>query len=177
MTCIGALRSVLGGAVPMTLGGSVAMTLGGSVPMTLAAIGATGQRAYRRLEFDRAALAFWRLEGQRERHFFTRLHLAMQVDEHDVITAGAQLDRLAGRQPHGWHLAHRHYVVLHCHLVHFNTLGHGGVCGDELGVCIGGELHEGTRAVLLRPRGPDPGILDLDLCVSTRGKREREGSG
>src|SRR5690606_10643038 len=64
-----------------------------------------------------------------------------------------------------------------CHLVHFNMLGNGGVCGDELGVGIGGELHEGTRAVLLRHRGPDPGILDLDLCVSTRGKREREGGG
>ena len=72
--------------------------------------------------FELAVLAFdHKLDG----HRVAGLQRLLQVDQHHVVAAGLQIDRLARGKVETGDGAHLHHVAFHGHLVDLDHVGHG----------------------------------------------------
>jgi hypothetical protein len=82
-----------------------------------------------------------------------------EVEQHDVITTGLELDRLAGRQLQERHLSHSHHAVFHFHLMHFRRLRHRAPHAGQTQIFPGNNFHVDPADLLswhrsFRPRLP-----------------------
>jgi hypothetical protein len=91
----------------------------------------------------------------------------LQVDEHDVVAAGLELQGLAGLHLEARHGAHLHHVVVHHHLVQFDHVGGRAGHADQAHAALAAELHEGAGGLLGRDGAAHPGILDFQVGGGT----------
>ena len=92
------------------------------------------------------------------------------------MAARLELDRLPRGKLECRQGAHLHHPALHRHLVDLDAAGQGRTRLDQAKRLARGERHEGAGDALLRDRGADPGVLDLDLGQGGAGSERQRAA-